>query len=150
VCGAIDGIIELPEDVGEVQEEAMQKQVAQLHVHGLGDPASNPLEQQEDVGKDLAQEPDSTNGEEAKGPDLKTRGTNTAAESSTPSPSRPVPQQPASAGVIHTPQSQTAPLPPPRDLVDEILFYAMAVVGLTILYLLIRRFNRSAEGGSEL
>eukprot|EP00604_Paraphysomonas_vestita_P002609 CAMPEP_0174818254 /NCGR_PEP_ID=MMETSP1107-20130205/911_1 /TAXON_ID=36770 /ORGANISM="Paraphysomonas vestita, Strain GFlagA" /LENGTH=213 /DNA_ID=CAMNT_0016029867 /DNA_START=373 /DNA_END=1010 /DNA_ORIENTATION=+ len=46
ICGAIDNLIELPEDSEEVREQEMQDQVAQLHIHGIGNNPTNPLEQQ--------------------------------------------------------------------------------------------------------
>jgi hypothetical protein len=147
-------LIELPEDSEEVQEESMQQQVSQLHVHGLGDSVEGKPGGVEE--KASGEEKEEIEGHKADSSETvksttipSTPPTTTPSSATPPIPPQTVPPTPTTAVPQQQTVAQAAASPPARDLVDEILFWAMTVVGLAIFYLLLRRFNRSADGAGR-
>lgn len=134
----------------------MQQQISQLHVHGVGDSEGKPSGDEEKLSglKEEVEEHKATLSETEQPTTIPPVPPTNSPSSQTPTPPLSVPQtmpqQPAPAAAVQQQTvRQAAASPPARDLVDEILFWAMTVVGLAIFYLLLRRFNRPAGGNGQ-
>jgi hypothetical protein len=141
----------------------MQQQVSQLHVHGLGDSEEKPAgggggeDTKAETPTKCSGDADEIEEKEPESSEITTTAATPAATSpiSVPQHAPPralqaTPTQPPDTAVGPQQQQTIATATPPaRDLVDEILFWAMTVVGLAIFYILLRRFNRSVDGAGQ-
>mmetsp|Transcript_22625 Transcript_22625/g.33080 ORF Transcript_22625/g.33080 Transcript_22625/m.33080 type:complete len:308 (-) Transcript_22625:212-1135(-) len=160
VCGPVDKLIELPESTDEVRDDAMQEQLKQLHIHGLEEGSTSHSQElcgtdskvcttnsttansdsTKDVSSPISEQEGQQNVSVPSAEETLTSTTaadNAVAASSNSSSSAP-------ATVQHPEASNSE-----RDIVDDIIFYALVFLGLAITYLVVKKM-KSSSGWNDL
>lgn len=170
MCGAVDGLIELPEGTEETQDEEIRSQISQLHMHGLGGgsgvdnaggkPSASappaPIDHTDSESRVGSESGQKSTADRTESVDLQ-EGVAATGQTSTHDPTSPVaptPPTPAHrAAPVRQAAAQQTPVAghPERDIVDDFIFYGLLAIGSAICYLLLKKYKilSAAEYGSD-